>query len=276
MNAVRHCPSPTGNLHIGTLRTMLYNYLYAKKNKLDIVFRIEDTDKERSTKAFEENITSSVIDMGLINKNVNIYRQSERSSIYKKYLEKLLESGDAYYCFMTKDELSKEREEQRINKLPPRYSGKYRGYPLEKANERLKNGERAVIRFKTPENIDIEFDDLIRGKTITNSREVQDFVIAKDLNSPLYNFVVVVDDHLMGISHVLRGEDHAPNTPKQVLIYNALGFEIPKFAHFPLILNSDKSKLSKRKNDVFGLLIVCVVCDAVVVTTVGALYVDSL
>ncbi|MBT4937068.1 glutamate--tRNA ligase [Candidatus Peregrinibacteria bacterium] len=247
---VRNCPSPTGLLHIGTLRTALYNYLFAKKHGGEILFRSEDTDKERSKIEYEESILSGLSNLGLPRKESKVIRQSERTEMYKQYLQKLLDEEKAYYCFMTAEELEAEREEQRKNGLPPRYSGKYREYPKEDALKRVEKGERAVIRLKVPKNEEIIFHDLIRGANKTNTKDLFDFVIAKNLETPLYNFVVVIDDHEMQVSHVLRGEDHIPNTPKQILVYQALEWNIPEFAHFPLILNADKSKLSKRKNKV--------------------------
>lgn len=246
---VRFPPSPTGLLHIGTVRTCLFNYLFAKKNNGKIIFRFEDTDKTRSEKRFEENILSGLQNLGLTWDGEPIY-QSERTAIYRAHLEKLLASGAAYYCFCTAEELEQERAEQTAKKLPPRYSGKCGNISVEEAEKRIEKGEKAVIRFRVPENREIIFDDLVRGKITINTREISDFVIAKDLDTPLYNFCVVVDDTEMRISHVIRGEDHISNTPKQILIFEALGFPIPQFAHLPLILNSDKSKLSKRKNQV--------------------------
>jgi glutamyl-tRNA synthetase len=245
---VRNCPSPTGLFHIGTLRVALYNYLFAKKNGGEILFRSEDTDKIRSTKEYEQDIYNGLVATSMIPAGTKIYRQSENTENYKKYLKKLLDEDKAYYCFMTSEELEAERAEQIKNKKAPRYSGKFRNYPKEEAYKRLEAGEKYVIRLKVPQEKDIVFTDLIRGENKTNTRELADFVIAKDLETPLYNFVVVIDDHEMGVTHVMRGEDHIPNTPKQILIYNMLGFKLPEFAHFPLILNADKSKLSKRKN----------------------------
>lgn len=245
---VRNCPSPTGDLHIGTLRTALYNYLYAKKHGGKILYRSEDTDKERSTLAFEENIFDGLVNVGMIEKETVIYRQSEQTSKYRKYLEQLIAEEKAYYCFMTADELNAEREEQKRNKLPTRYSGEFRDYPADEAQKRVDEGEKYVIRIKVPKETDIVFTDLVRGDNKTNTRELADFVIAKNLDSPLYNFVVVIDDHEMGVTHVMRGEDHIPNTPKQLIVYEMFAWTPPHFAHFPLILNADKSKLSKRKN----------------------------
>ncbi len=254
---VRNVPSPTGLLHIGTVRTALYNYLFAQKNGGTLIYRSEDTDRERSKKEYEENIISGLTKLGILGTEgvhaggeFTPYRQSERAEIYREQLEKLLESGDAYYCFCTKEELDQEREEQQKQKLPPRYSGKCRNLDAEEAKQRVANGEKAVIRLKVPENREIIFNDLVRGENKTNTKELADFVIAKNLNQSLYNFTVAVDDHLMEITHVIRGEDHIPNTPKQILVYEAFGWDLPKFAHLPLILNQDKSKLSKRKNKV--------------------------
>ena len=247
---VRFPPSPTGLLHIGTLRTCLFNYLFAKQNNGKIVMRLEDTDKERSKPEFEENILTGLQKLGL-NWDGEIYRQSERTAIYRQYLEELLETGKAYYAFETPEELEEIRAKQRADKLPPRIFGTDRELPLSDAQKRLEAGEKAVIRFKLPQNeTDIIFKDLVRGEVKINTRELDDFVIAKNLDTPLYNFTVVVDDHLMKISHVIRGEDHISNTPKQILVYQAFDWQEPQFAHLPLILNQDGSKLSKRKNSV--------------------------
>lgn len=245
---VRNCPSPTGALHIGTLRTALYNYLFAKGNNGEIKYRSEDTDKERSKSEYEKDIFSGLVKTGMIEPRTKIYRQSEQTAKYRKYLEELIEKDLAYYCFMTKEELDAERAEQIKKKQAPRYSGKYRDYPKSDAKKRVANGDAFVIRLKVPENKEIKFSDLIRGENKTNTKDLADFVIAKDLDTPLYNFVVVIDDHEMEITHVIRGEDHLPNTPKQIILYEMFGWKSPQFAHLPLILNSDKSKLSKRKN----------------------------
>lgn len=246
---VRIPPSPTGLLHVGTVRTALFNYLFAKKNKGKIIFRFEDTDTERSEKEYEENILSGLKNLWLDFDEGPFY-QSQRADIYRKHLEILLKNGSAYFCFCSKEELEKKREEQIAKKLPPRHDCDCQKMPREKVKERLDSGELAVVRFKVGELKDIIFDDLVRGEVKINTREISDFVIAKDLNNALYNFCVVVDDYEMNVSHIIRGEDHIPNTPKQILIYEAFGWEIPCFAHLPLILNEDKSKLSKRKNKV--------------------------
>ncbi len=247
---VRFPPSPTGLLHIGTVRTCLFNYLFAKKNHGKIIMRLEDTDTERSTQEYAENIMSGLQKLGITWDEGPFY-QSERGAIYREHLEQLLQSGKAYYCFCTADELEAERMQQEANKQPPRYSGKCRHVSLAEAEMRLANGEKAVIRFRVPDDrAAIEFADIVRGKVSIHVQEIADFVIAKNLDTALYNFVVVVDDHLMQVSHVIRGEDHISNTPKQILISEAFGWQSPRFAHLPLILNPDKSKLSKRKNQV--------------------------
>jgi len=245
MIKVRNCPSPTGLLHIGTVRTALYNYLFAKKNNGVMILRIEDTDKERSTKEYEEDIISGLANLGIAgDEGVHIpedkgYRQSERTEVYTDDLKKLLDADKAYYCFCTKERLNEMREKQREQKLPPRYDGCCSKIDPAEAKKRVEAGEHAVIRLRVPADEDISFTDLIRGETKFNSKEIDDFVIARS-----------VDDHDMEITHVIRGEDHISNTPKQILLCRALGWEVPQFAHLPLILNEDKSKLSKRKNKV--------------------------
>ena len=252
---VRIPPSPTGVFHIGTARTALYNYLFAKKNNGKIVMRMEDTDKTRSKKEYEENILSGIKKLGMSwgeeGSNAEVVHQSERTAVYTPYIQKLLDENKAYFCFSTPEELNALREEAQKNKTAFKYPGTWRDADPELVQKKLDAGEKSVIRFKLPENSeDIVFHDLVRGEVKINTKELDDFVIAKDINTPLYNFVVVIDDHEMEISHVIRGEDHISNTPKQILVYQAFGFAVPTFAHLPLILNQDKSKLSKRKNKV--------------------------
>lgn len=246
---VRIPPSPTGLLHVGTVRTALFNYLFAKKNKGKIVFRFEDTDIGRSKKEFEDDILNGLEKLGL-DFDEGPFWQTERTDIYKIHLETLLKNGSAYFCFCSKEELEKKREEQIAKKLPPRHECNCKEMPKEKVKARLNNNETAVVRFKVPESRDVIFNDLVRGEVKINTREISDFVIARSLDSPLYNYCVVIDDHEMQITHIIRGEDGISNTPKQILIYEAFGWEIPQFAHLPLILNADRSKLSKRKNKV--------------------------
>ncbi len=243
---VRFAPSPTGNLHIGAMRVALFNYIYAQKEKGDFILRIEDTDKERSTREYEDNIMRSLEWLG-ISWDEGPYRQSERADTYKKYLEKLLDEKKAYYCFCTKEELEEMRNLQREKKEPPRYEGRCKSLTNDEIKQKIKENSDFTIRLKVPENKELEFDDLVKGKVRFNTKDIGgDFVIAKSDFSVLYNFVCVVDDYEMKITHVIRGEDHISNTPKQILIYNALGINPPKFAHLAMLLGPDKSKLSKR------------------------------
>lgn len=221
-----------------------------------MILRIEDTDKERSTKEYEKDIIDGLVKLGIAgDEGVHIpgdkgYRQSERTEAYTSDLKKLLEEDKAYYCFCSKERLEKMREDQTAKKLPPRYDGCCAGLDPAESRKKVDGGEKAVIRLRIPQDKEIKFDDVIRGETVFHSRELDDFVIARAIDDPLYNLTVVSDDHDMKITHVIRGEDHISNTPKQILIFEALGWDYPKYAHLPLILNEDKSKLSKRKNKV--------------------------
>ncbi len=243
-------PSPTGPLHIGTARTALCNWLFAKHVGGIYVLRIEDTDKERSEKKYETELFDGFSWLGIDwdegpgKGAYGPYRQSERTAVYKKYLEQLLASGAAYYCYCTKDDLETQRQGMLAQGLPPKYSGHCRALAAPPEGKKAE-----VIRFKVPE-VKVEFTDLVRGKVAFDAALFGDIVIAKDLDTPLYNFAVVVDDELMEITHVIRGEDHLSNTPKQILMQKALGFSQPIYAHIPLILNADRSKMSKRFNDV--------------------------
>ncbi len=244
---VRFAPSPTGPLHIGSARTALFNWLFAKAEKGTFILRIEDTDFERSKEEYERDIISGLKWLGL--DWGEFYKQSDRIEIYEQYLEKLIGEDKAYPCFCTKEELEEERQAMLSQGLAPKYSGKCRAIPKEEAQQRIKRGESYVIRFKTPET-EISFKDLIRGTPKFDTSLIGDFVIARNLQQPLYQFAVVVDDMLMKITHVIRGDDHVSNTPKQILIAKALGVEhLPCFAHIPMILNPDRSKMSKRFAD---------------------------
>jgi glutamyl-tRNA synthetase len=252
---VRIPPSPTGLLHIGTVRTALYNYLFAKHEGGKMIFRIEDTDKERSTKEFEDDIVNGLMKLGIAgDEGVHLgqkgYRQSERTDVYQKYLQKLLDEDKAYYCFCSKERVEQLHKEQGEKKLPPRYDGKCAELDPAENKKKVEAGEKAVIRLRVPKDKDLTFKDLVRDEVAIQSNELDDFVIARAVDDPLYHLTVVVDDHDMKITHVIRGEDHISNTPKQILIFEAFGWKIPKFAHLPLILNEDRSKLSKRKNKV--------------------------
>lgn len=240
----RFAPSPTGLFHIGNARAALFNYLFAKKSEGKFILRIEDTDKERSKPEFEKDILESLKWLGL-NWDEGPYRQSERLDIYEKYLEKLLEENKAYYCFCTEDELEAQRQDQMARGEAPKYSGKCRNLPEAEVQKNLQEKKGAVIRFKVePEKI--KFNDLIRGEVEFDMALVGDFVIAKNLEYPLFVFAGAVDDFEMKITHVIRGEDHLPNTPKQISLQKALGFYQPKYSHLAMILGPDRSKLSKR------------------------------
>ncbi len=245
---VRFAPSPTGKLHIGAARVGLFNFIFAKKNNGQFLLRIDDTDKERSTKENEENIMRS-LDWLNISWDENPVYQSQRKEIYKKYIKKLLDEGSAYYCFCTKEELEKEREKQREAKTPPRYSGQCYKLTKEEQEKMTSSGQDFTIRVRISDKEQVEFDDEIRGKVKFRLSDIGgDFVIAKKDLSALYNFASAIDDYEMKITHVIRGEDHISNTPKQIVIFNAIGAKSPKFAHLPMILAEDKSKLSKRHN----------------------------
>ncbi|MCX7760732.1 MAG: glutamate--tRNA ligase [Hydrogenothermaceae bacterium] len=252
MKRVRFAPSPTGYLHLGNARTALFNYLFAKHEGSTFILRIEDTDLERSKKEYEEMLIEDLKWLGIEwdegpdrGGKYGPYRQSERLDIYHKYVDKLLKSGDAYYCYCTEEELEKEREKAIAEGRPYRYSGKCRNLTEEERSEYEAKGIKPVIRFKVPEKT-VVFEDVIRGVVEIDTKEFGDFVIVRADGMPVYNFVVVIDDALMEITHVIRGEDHLSNTPKQIVIYEALGFNIPTFAHLPIILGEDRTKLSKR------------------------------
>ena len=241
MIVTRFAPSPTGFLHVGGLRTALYNYLYARKNGGKFLLRIEDTDLARNSDAAVEAIKEAFDWCGLEYEG-EVEFQSRRTEIYKKYINELLESGKAYKCYMSKDELDALRKEQEARKERPKYDGRYRdftGTPPE--------GIEPVIRIKAPLLGKIEFDDGIKGHISFEAADIlDDFIIARSDGSPTYNFTVVIDDALMGVSDVIRGDDHLSNTPKQIILYDALGFKVPKFYHVAMINGSDGSKLSKR------------------------------
>ncbi len=242
---VRIAPSPTGAPHIGLARSALFNYLYAKKNQGKFILRIEDTDEERSEKKWEKQILEGFKWLGL-NWDEGPVRQSERKDIYKKYIQKLLDSGHLYYCFCSKEELEAKRNYFLSIGKPAVYEGICRNLSEEEIKRKKENGEEFVLRFKTPANKKISFPDLIRGKITYNTDIFGDFVVAKDEQTPLYNLAVVIDDFEMKITHIIRGEDHIPNTPKQIALIEALGIPVPQYIHLPLLLGRDKSKLSKR------------------------------
>jgi glutamyl-tRNA synthetase len=252
----RIAPSPTGPAHVGTARTALYNYLYAKQNKGKFILRIEDTDTQRSEQRWTEEVITELKWLGIewdegpdIGGNFGPYKQSQRLDIYEKYLAKLLAEKKSYYCFCTEEELENKRQDQASRGLAPKYDGTCAHLSEEIVKNKLDNNEPSVIRFRI-ENKKIKFKDLIRGEVEFDAGLLGDIVIAKSLNAPLYHFAVVVDDFLMQISHVIRGEEHLSNTPRQILIQKALDFDQVTYAHLPLMLNPDRSKLSKRQGDV--------------------------
>lgn len=257
---VRFAPSPTGYLHVGGARTALYNYLFAKKHGGKFILRIEDTDQARSTEdalkmviedlkwlglAWDEGPDPKTLkDMG----PHGPYKQSERQAIYKKVADELIANGAAYYCFMTEEEIENQREKLKAQHKPPHVESPYELWPVEKALLELKAGKKAVVRFKTRQlKKDYLLKDLVRGDVKFPSDMVGDFVLLRSDGMPVYNFCCVVDDHLMKISHVLRAEEHLPNTLRQLMIYEAMKWTIPEFGHLSLILDEDRQKLSKRK-----------------------------
>jgi nondiscriminating glutamyl-tRNA synthetase len=248
----RIAPSPTGYLHIGLARAALFNYLFAKKYEGVFVLRIEDTDLERSSPESEKDIIENLKWLGIewdegpdIGGKYEPYRQTQRTKVYRNYLEKLLAEDKAYHCFCSQEELEDRRQYQMSQGFAPKYSGKCANLDKETVKKYLAEGKPSVIRFRVvPKKL--VFHDLIRGKVEFDTGLMGDIVIAKNLDTPLYNFAVVVDDFEMNISHVIRGEDHVSNTPKQILLQEALGMPQPIYGHLPLILGTDRTKLSKR------------------------------
>lgn len=241
---VRFAPSPTGTLHVGSARTALFNYLFARSQKGKYILRIEDTDFDRSADEYVMDIVKGLSWLK-IKPDEKIYYQSQRRDLYLPYIEKILKSNSAYHCYCTDEELESERAAQIAAKKPPRYLGKCRSLSPHQIEEFKKQGRKPAIRFAMPqENILIE--DLVHGLVKFDASLIGDFIIVKSNGMPSYNFAAVIDDHLMGITHIIRGEDHLSNTPKQMALYKVLGLKLPKFAHISMILGPDRSKLSKR------------------------------
>ena len=236
----RFAPSPTGYLHIGGLRTALFNYLYARANGGKFLLRIEDTDLARNSTDAKEAIIQAFDWVGLDYDGEVVY-QSQRFPLYTQYIQQLLDEGKAYYCYMSKEELDSLREEQRKRGETPRYDNRYRDF-----KGTPPDGVKPVVRIKAPLNGEICFSDGVKGEMRIAAKEIDDFIIARSDGTPTYNFCVAVDDALMGVTNVIRGDDHLSNTPKQIIIYEALGFKVPKFFHVPMILNPQGHKLSKR------------------------------
>jgi nondiscriminating glutamyl-tRNA synthetase len=259
----RFPPSPTGYLHIGSLRTALYNYLCAKKLKGTFILRVEDTDRTRYVEGAVESLINTmervgldydegptIVDGELSEKGENgPYTQSARLEIYREYVQKLVDKGSAYHCFCSKERLTKVREQQQLAKLQPKYDRHCVGLTQEEVKTRIDAGEDYVIRLQIPEG-ETTFQDEVRGSVTIKNSEVDDQVLQKTDGFPTYHMAVVVDDHLMGVTHVIRAEEWISSVPKHIILYRELEFPIPVFAHLPLVLNPDKSKLSKRQGDV--------------------------
>jgi len=265
MIKTRFAPSPTGYLHVGGLRIALTDFLYARQQSGSFVLRIEDTDRERFVEGGKENILRTLGWAGLqpdegatmsgsgeiteMGQN-GPYIQSERLDIYKKHVDQLIEKGHAYHCFCTKDRLTELRKVQEASHLPTGYDGLCRSVSLDEAKKRIQNSEQYVVRMKMPQHGTTKFVDLIRGEVEFKNELIDDQVILKSDGFPTYHLAVVVDDHLMEITHVIRGEEWLSSTPKHIVLYDMFGWNIPQFSHLPLLLNPDRSKLSKRQGDV--------------------------
>ncbi|QQS61121.1 MAG: glutamate--tRNA ligase [Candidatus Moraniibacteriota bacterium] len=247
----RFAPSPTGYLHIGGLRTALYSYLYAKHTGGMFFLRIEDTDRTRYVEGAEEKLKDSLSWANIHWENKEDIRQSERLPLYKKYIDELLEKKKAYHCFCSQERLLEMREDQKKYKMAPKYDRHCLNLSSEEIADRLKRGDTFVVRFFIPQDERrIEFRDLVRGKVSIETELLDDQIILKSDGFPTYHLANIVDDHEMGVTHVIRGEEWLSSTPKHILLYKAFGWEIPEFAHLPLLLNPDRSKLSKRQGDV--------------------------
>lgn len=261
---LRFAPSPTGYLHIGGLRTALYNHFFSKKNKGKFILRIEDTDQSRFVEGAIENLIDSLkwagieYDEGVFIEGGKVvekgdygpYIQSKRLPIYKKYVDKLIETDHAYYCFCSKERLEVVRDEQKTKGMVPKYDGFCRNVSSDDAKKRIDAGEEYVVRLKLPIDKDIHFHDLVRGDITINTNDIDDQVLLKSDGFPTYHLAVVVDDNLMKISHIVRGEEWLPSTPKHVYLYEAFGWDKPIYVHLPTVLNSERKKLSKREGDV--------------------------
>ncbi len=245
---VRFAPSPTGFLHVGGARTAIFNWLFARNRNGKFLLRIEDTDPERSKSELSEHIIRSMNWLGMIADEPIVY-QALNIERHKQVAMELLASGNAYYAFETPEELEEQRKIAQRNKVPFKYNRASLELPEETIRQYVAEGKPYAIRFRVPEGI-TEFEDIVHGKTSFRNSDIDDFVILRSDGSPVYMIAVVVDDHDMKISHIIRGDDHLSNTPKQILMYRAMGWEVPEFAHLPMILGEDKKKLSKRRNPV--------------------------
>lgn len=257
----RYAPSPTGHLHIGGARTALFNYLFAKHHGGSFIVRIEDTDQTRNVENADEEQMKNLKWLGItweegtdIGGPYGPYRQMDRLDIYRKYIDQLLAEGKAYYCYATKEELDAEREEQIARGETPRILEKHRHVTPEQREQYEREGRTPSIHFMVPDDKQYVVNDLIRGQVTFDSKEMGDFVICRPDGIPTYNFAVVIDDYLMKISHVFRGEEHLSNTPRQLMIYEAFGWEPPQFGHLALILNQEGKKMSKRDESIIQFI----------------------
>lgn len=250
---VRYAPSPTGFLHIGNARAALFNYLFARHHGGDFIIRIEDTDKARHVEEGEDSQLNYLKWLGIewdesvdVGGNYGPYRQSERGEIYAPYIQQLLDNNAAYRCYMTSEELEAEREDQLKNGQTPMYGGKHANLTAEQEEQFKAEGREPAIRLRVPKDKTYTFNDMVKGDVSFDSNGFGDWVIVKKDGVPTYNFAVVIDDHEMEITHVLRGDDHISNTPKQMMVYELLDLPLPEFGHTALIVNAEKKKLSKR------------------------------
>lgn len=258
---VRYAPSPTGFLHIGNARTALFNYLFARHNGGDFIIRIEDTDTARNVEGGEASQLKFLQWLGMdwdesIDKDGGFgpYRQSERAEIYNPIIEKLLAEDKAYRCYMTSEELEAEREAQLARGEMPRYGGQHAHLTEEEEAALIAEGREPSIRIRVPKDKTYTFNDMVKGEVSFDSNGIGDWVIVKKDGIPTYNFAVAIDDHFMEITHVIRGDDHISNTPKQMMVYEALGYDIPTFGHMTLIVNEDRKKLSKRDGSIIQFI----------------------
>lgn len=254
---VRYAPSPTGHLHIGGARTAWFNYLLARRNGGQFIVRFEDTDQTRHVETGIDNQLDGLKWLGIDwDESVDVggeygpYRQMERIPLYKPYIEQLKQEGVLYSCYCSEKELEEERAAQEARGEMPRYSGKCRSLTPEQEEALRAEGRKPVLRFKVPADKLIRFTDEVRGEIEFDTNGIGDFIVVRPDGVPMYNFAVTLDDHMMGITHVIRGEEHLSNTPRQIMIYNALGWEAPRFAHLSLILNTDRKKMSKRDESI--------------------------
>ncbi len=254
---VRFAPSPTGYLHVGGLRTALYNFLFARHHNGKMVLRIEDTDRTRYVEGAVENLIRTLKWTGItydegpdVGGPYGPYVQSERLELYREHAQKLIDSGHAYYCFCTPERLEKMRAEQIARKEPPRYDGTCRRLTPEEVQEKLRAGVQHVVRLKMPREGETTFHDIIRGDVTFQNALIDDQILLKSDGYPTYHLANVIDDHYMKITHVIRGEEWLPSVPKHIQIYRAFGWDVPQMAHLPLLLNPDRTKLSKRQGDV--------------------------